>query len=294
MTRRYLTSSPWFLAIRPKTLPASAAPVIVGTACALGDKGFALLPALAALVGALLLQVAVNLANDYFDHKNGIDSEHRQGPIRVTQSGLIAPRRVLFAMVGCLVLAAMVGLYLIKIGGLPIGIIGGLCIVSALAYSGGPYPIASHGLGEIFAFLFFGPVAVCGTYYVQTLHLGVRPLIASIPVGLLVAAIMNVNNIRDIATDTVAGKRSLAVRLGRGKSSVVCGLLILIPFFCLPLLHLTGIMGVTGYLALATAPLTHPIIHALFHETGTPLNDTLAKTARLSVLFGLLFAIGLL
>lgn len=294
MTAQRFTSSPWFLAIRPKTLPASAAPVIVGTACAIGDGGFSFFPALAALVGALLLQVAVNLANDYFDDKHGIDSEERLGPIRVTQSGLIPARQVFSAMVGCLALATVVGLYLVMKGGLPILVIGIFCIISALAYSGGPYPIASNGLGEIFAFLFFGPVAVCGAYYVQTLDMGIRPLIASIPPGLLVAAIMNVNNLRDIPTDTVAGKNTLSVRMGRGMSSVVCGLLILVPFFMLPLLHLTGVVSGFGYLALASSPLTVPLFRSLFFEAGAPLNDTLAKTAQLSVLFSLLFALGLL
>ncbi|WP_300672592.1 1,4-dihydroxy-2-naphthoate polyprenyltransferase [Desulfoluna sp.] len=293
-TIQTITASPWFLAIRPKTLPASAAPVIVGTACAAGDGGFALLPALAALLGALLLQVAVNLANDYFDDKNGIDSEERVGPIRVTQSGLIPARAVFTAMGVCLVLASAVGVYLMMKGGLPILLIGLACILSTLAYSGGPYPIASNGLGEIFAFFFFGPVAVCGAYYVQTLQMGLRPFIASIPTGLLVAAIMNVNNLRDIHTDTAAGKRTLAVRLGRGKSSVICGLLILIPFLMLPLLHLFGVISGFGYLALGSAPLTLPLLHALFYVEGTPLNQTLAKTAQLSVLFSLLLAIGLL
>ena len=294
MNIRSITASPWFLAIRPKTLPASAAPVIVGTACAFGDGGFAFLPALAALVGAMILQVAVNLANDYFDNKNGIDSGERLGPIRVTQSGLIPARHVFAAMVGCLVLASAVGLLLILRGGTPILIIGILCLVSALAYSGGPYPIASNGLGELFAFLFFGPVAVCGAYYVQTLHMGLRPIVAAIPVGLLVAAIMNVNNLRDIPTDTVAGKRTLSVRLGRGKSSVTCALFILTPFLMLPLLHLTGVMHGMGYIALATAPLVRPLIYALFYETGPSLNGILAKTAMLSVLFSLLFSLGLL
>lgn len=291
---RSLSASPWLLAIRPKTLPASAAPVIVGTACAAGDGGFSLVPALAALAGAQLLQVAVNLANDYFDGKNGIDSEKRLGPVRVTQSGLIPAQKVLSAMVLCLVLATVVGLYLVMRGGMPILAIGLLSILSALAYSGGPYPIASNGLGELFAFLFFGPVAVCGAYYVQTLEMGLRPLIAAIPPGLFVAAIMNVNNLRDIPTDTAAGKRTLAVRLGRGKSSVLCGLLLLVPFFMLPLLYRTGVMNAVGFVALACAPLTLPLLDALFHTEGAPLNDTLAKTARLSVLFSLLFALGLL
>jgi len=293
-TIQTITTSPWFLAIRPKTLPASAAPVIVGTACAFGDGGFALLSALAALAGAQLLQVAVNLANDYFDDKHGIDSKERLGPVRVTQSGLIPPRRVLTAMVLCLTLATLVGLYLVTRGGLPILVIGLLCILSALAYSGGPYPIASNGLGEFFAFIFFGPVAVCGTYYVQTLHMGIRPLIASIPPGLLVAAIMLVNNLRDIPTDSKTGKRTLAVKMGRGTGSVICALLILMPFFMLPPLFLTGLMGVFGFLALATFPLTAPLLRDLFFVQGFPLNETLAGVAKLSVAFSLLFSIGLM
>ncbi|MCG8470975.1 MAG: 1,4-dihydroxy-2-naphthoate polyprenyltransferase [Desulfobacterales bacterium] len=287
-------ASPWHLAIRPKTLPASAAPVLVGIAAAIGDQGFSLLPALFALTGAMLLQIAVNLANDYFDGKSGVDGDDRLGPVRVTQSGLISEKGVFLAMIGCLVAAAFVGLYLIYHAGLPVLLIGLASVLGVLAYSAGPFPIASNGLGELFAFLFFGPVAVCGTYYVQALTLGLRPLAASIIPGLLVAAIMLVNNLRDIPTDTRAGKQTLAVRMGRGRASCLCALLVLTPFLLLPLFFLWNLMSIWGFGALASFPLVLPLIRDLFYTQGSPLNETLAGTARLSVLFSLLFAPGLL
>ena len=291
---KHWIDSPWHLAIRPKTLPASAAPVLVGVAAAAGSGGFSFFPALAALLGAVLLQIAVNLANDYFDGKSGVDGEERLGPVRVTQSGLIPEKKVFAAMVGCLGAATLVGLYLVIHAGVPILLIGLLSILCALAYSGGPYPIASNGLGEVFAFLFFGPVAVCGTYYVQTLSMGILPLMASFIPGFHVAAIMLVNNLRDIPTDTKAGKNTLAVRMGRGKGSVLCALLILGPFFLVPLFFMAGAMGALGFLSLATFPLTLPLIKDLYTTQGSPLNKTLAGTAKLSVLFSLLFCLGLL
>jgi 1,4-dihydroxy-2-naphthoate octaprenyltransferase len=156
------------LAARPKTLPAAVSPVIVGTALAIRD-GVQPLPALAAMLGALLLQIGVNLANDYFDYVKGVDTHERIGPVRVTQSGLIPPHRVRLAMILVFALSALIGIYLIVVGGVPILAIGIASILSALAYSGGPFPLASHGLGDLFVFIFFGLCAVCGTYWVQAL-----------------------------------------------------------------------------------------------------------------------------
>jgi len=161
----------WILAARPKTLPAAVAPVMVGSAMAAVHNSFALLPAMAALAVALLLQIGVNLANDYFDFIKGVDSDDRLGPLRVTQSGLIPPVRVRTAMSITLGLAGLPGLYLVYVGGWPVLVIGAASILAALAYSGGPYPLASNALGDLFVFIFFGLVAVCGTYYVQTLML---------------------------------------------------------------------------------------------------------------------------
>jgi 1,4-dihydroxy-2-naphthoate octaprenyltransferase len=208
------TAQAWILAARPKTLPAAAAPVLVGSALAWRLGGFRLLPALAALVGALLIQVATNLANDYFDFVKGADTEHRVGPTRVTQSGLLSPSSVRNGMVLTLLAAFLVGAYLVSVAGMPIVWIGLASLVCAVAYTGGPFPLAYHGLGDLFVFVFFGLVAVAGTVYVQTLALSWEALWAGAGVGAVSTAILVVNNLRDIGTDERAGKRTLAVRLG--------------------------------------------------------------------------------
>jgi 1,4-dihydroxy-2-naphthoate octaprenyltransferase len=208
------TAQAWVLAARPKTLPAAAAPVLVGSALAWRLGGFRLLPALAALVGALLIQVATNLANDYFDFLKGADTDHRVGPTRVTQSGLLSPASVRNGMVVALLAAFLVGVYLVSVAGMPIVWIGLASLVCAVAYTGGPFPLAYHGLGDLFVFVFFGLIAVAGTVYVQTLALSWEALWAGAGVGAVSTALLVVNNLRDIGTDERAGKRTLAVRLG--------------------------------------------------------------------------------
>jgi 1,4-dihydroxy-2-naphthoate octaprenyltransferase len=228
------------LAARPKTLPAAVAPVAVGIAVAVRDGSFAPLPALAALAGALLLQVGVNLANDYFDFKKGVDTAGRKGPLRVTQAGLISPDDVRLGMALVFLLAALVGVYLVAIGGWPILLVGTASILAALAYSGGPWPIASHGLGDVFVFLFFGLAAVCGTYYVQALALTPFAVTAAVPPGLLITAILVVNNLRDIETDSKVGKRTLAVRLGPRGTLAEYAALVAGAYLLLPVLWLSG------------------------------------------------------
>ena len=227
----------WILAARPKTLPAAVAPVTVGSAMAAVHNSFSLLPAMAALAVALLLQIGVNLANDYFDFVKGVDSDDRLGPLRVTQSGLISPGRVRVAMIITLGLAGLPGLYLVYVGGWPVLVIGAASILAALAYSGGPYPLASNALGDLFVFIFFGLVAVCGTYYVQTLMLTATVVLIGADVGLLITAILVVNNLRDIATDSRTGKRTLAVRLGASGTKLEFSLL-LAGAYCGPLVAL--------------------------------------------------------
>jgi 1,4-dihydroxy-2-naphthoate octaprenyltransferase len=208
-------TNPWVLAARPKTLPAAAAPVMVGAALAAFRGGFAVLPAAAALLGALLIQIATNFANDYFDFVKGADTDERVGPTRVTQAGLISPGAVRNAMVATLAAALLVGVYLVSIGGWPIVWIGLASLVCAVAYTGGPFPLGYHGLGDLFVFVFFGLIAVAGTVYVQ---MGVFPpeaWLAGAGIGAMSTAILVVNNLRDIDTDTRAGKRTMAVRLGR-------------------------------------------------------------------------------
>ncbi len=283
----------WWLAIRPKTLPAAAAPVAVGTALAVADGAFAPLPALACFFGALLLQIAVNLANDYFDAKNAIDSEKRLGPVRVTQSGLIPPGRVKAAMVFCLVLAALIFCYLSLVGGPPIFAVGVVSVLAALAYSGGPYPLASHGLGELFVFLFFGLVAVCGTYWVQGLTLSLQVVAGSLPPGFLITAIMVVNNLRDRETDGPAGKNTLAVRLGeKGTILFYRGLLLVSYLMLLPLSAGAGI-GAAVVLPLLTLPMGRALWREIETNKGAMLNKTLARTAKFSLFFSLLLAVGI-
>jgi 1,4-dihydroxy-2-naphthoate polyprenyltransferase len=204
----------WLLALRLPTLPAAMAPVVVGASVAGALGVFRLLPALAALVGALLIQVATNLANDAIDAKKGADSEARVGPVRVVQAGLLSATAVWRATWAVMTMALAVGVYLVAVGGWPILVVGLLSLFLAIGYTGGPFPLAYLGLGDVFAFLFFGPIAVAGTVWVQARFLSVDALWAGVGVGALVTAILVVNNLRDRDTDLVAGKRTTAVRFG--------------------------------------------------------------------------------
>jgi 1,4-dihydroxy-2-naphthoate octaprenyltransferase len=283
----------WVQATRPKTLPAAVAPVAVGSAVAFGAGEFVMLSAIACLACAIVLQIAVNFANDYFDHKNSIDSEERLGPVRVTQSGLIPPAEVKYAMISALFLAGLFFLYLVSVGGIVIIVIGIASILAALAYSGGPYPLASHGLGELFVFIFFGLVAVCGTYFIQAGELSWLAVIASIPPGLLITAIMVVNNLRDRETDQKAGKNTLAVILGR-KGTVREYIFLLIISYLVPVLLVFADMSIVIWLPLLTLPYGLSLIREVRNERGKALNETLAKTAKLSLLYSLLFSFGLI
>lgn len=284
----------WFLAIRPKTLPAAVSPVIVGAAIAFADDGFKVFPALAALTGALLLQIGVNLANDYFDYVKGIDTSDRLGPVRVTQSGLIPPNRVRAAMILVFSIAAAIGLYLVIVGGWPILLVGCAAIAAALSYSGGPYPLASHGLGDLFVFIFFGIVAVCGTYYVQVHRVTVDTLLMAIPLGLLITAILVVNNLRDIDTDRKAGKRTLAVILG-GKGTRIEYVLLMVVAYLLPLLFwLSGLLQAGVLLPLISLPLAISWIRVIMKSEGAILNQALAGTAKTTLVYSLLLSIGII
>lgn len=283
----------WLMAIRPKTLPAAVGPVAVGSAVAFRDGKFSLIPAFCCLFGAVLLQIGVNLANDYFDYKNDIDSEERLGPVRVTQSGLISPAEVKRGMIFFLFLAALVFLYLALVGGLPVVIIGAASVLAALAYSGGPYPLASNGLGELLVFIFFGLVAVGGTYFIQAGQLTWVVMLAAVPPGLLISAIMVVNNLRDIDTDRKAGKITLAVILGRNRTIVEYKLLLLLSYFVPPAMIFAGVAEIYILLPLLTLPMAWLLAKRIIYEKGALLNELLAGTARLSLVYSLLFATGL-
>ena len=285
----------WLLAARPATLPAAVVPVLVGTALAVAGGRFQLGPFLAALIASLLIQVGTNLANDLFDFQKGADTDARLGPTRVTQSGLIPLATVRAAMIATFAAATLIGIYLVAVGGWPILVIGLLSIISAVAYTGGPWPLGYHGLGEVFVFLFFGVLAVTGTYYLQTGTVTGLALAASVPVGLLCTAIIVVNNVRDIDTDRAAGKRTLAVRIGRPATRLLYSACLAVSYLVPLALWLFGPLTPLALLPWATLPLAVPLARLVASETaGPPLNGALKGTGRLHLLFGLLFALSLL
>lgn len=285
----------WVLAARPKTLPAAVAPVLVGTALAVSNDVFVALPALAALVDAILIQIAVNFANDYFDFKSGVDTEERLGPVRATASGLITPGEMKRGIIIVMSVATLIGLYLVIVGGWPILAIGIASLLATLAYSAGPLPLASNGLGDIFVFIFFGLIAVGGTYYVQALEITLWVIAAGVSPGLLITAIIVVNNLRDIDTDRKSGKRTLAVMLGRTGSRIEYITLIAGAYVMLFLMYFVGGYGLGVFLPVLSIPLAIPLVHAIYGANDGPsMNKTLAGTARLSLVFCVLMAVGLL
>ncbi len=282
----------WLLATRPKTLAAAAVPVAVGTAVAFHHDVFVLLPALAAFVGAGLIQIGTNLANDFFDAESGADNEDRLGPTRVVQAGLLSATAVKRATALVFLAAALVGAYLVAVAGWPILIIGIASILSGLAYTGGPYPLGYNGLGDIFVFIFFGLVAVTGTYYVQALTWSPEAFIAAIPIGFLSTAILVVNNYRDIDTDRDAGKNTLAVRFGEEATRVQYALLIAASYAVPAVQWLAFDHTMTILLPFLSLPLALVLIRSLWRTKGRDLNPVLARTAGLLTVFGVLYAAG--
>jgi 1,4-dihydroxy-2-naphthoate octaprenyltransferase len=285
--------SAWWLAIRPATLTASAAPVLVGTGAAWADGAFAAGPALAALLGASLLQIGANFANDVFDFERGADNAARLGPQRATQQGWISAEQMKRAMWLAFAGAALVGLYLTFVAGWPVLALGLLSIAAAYLYTGGPKPYGYLGLGDLAVFVFFGFGAVAGTYYVQALSVSTLALLASIPIGALATAILVVNNLRDIETDARAGKNTLAVRLGDGPTRGYYLLLLAVAYLVPVLLWWRGLAGAWALLPWLSLPLALQLARRMRHERGLALNGCLVRTARLEVVFGLLFALGL-
>ncbi len=284
----------WLLAIRVPTLPAAVVPVLVGTATAVALGAFRLLPFLAAMAAALLIQIGTNLANDYFDYVKGADTVHRLGPTRVTQSGLIAPPDVRRGMLLTFGLAVLLGVYLVVVGGWPILLIGLFSIVAGIVYTGGPWPIGYNGLGDLFVYIFFGLIAVAGTTYLHTSAFNREALINALPIANLATAILVVNNLRDIATDREAGKRTLAVLLGRRGTQIEYLLLVGGAYPLLLLAWLIGAASVWFWLPVLTLPMAVGLIRIVWTHEGAPLNVALKGTARLHMLFGTLFTVGLL
>ena len=283
----------WILAARPKTLPAAVVPVVVASAVAASEGLFAPLPAVVALVCALLIQIGTNLANDYFDFMKGADSADRIGPVRVVQSGLIPPATVRNAMIAVFVLTFILGLYLVFVGGWPILLIGVASIICAVLYTAGPYPLAYVGLGDVFVFLFFGIVAVTGTYYVQTLQWSVDALIASLPVGAISTAILVVNNYRDIDTDRDANKKTLAVRIGRRATRMEYRLLLLVAYVVPLYQFLQESQPLWLLLPLLSIPFAVSVLLVVEKSRdGAALNGALAGTGKLLALYGVLYSAG--
>ena len=283
----------WLLAVRPKTLGAAVAPILIGTSMAYAvGKGHAG-AALAALLGALLIQIGTNFSNDYFDFVKGADTVERLGPIRATQAGLVTPEAMQRNFVLVFGLAVLVGIYLVYRGGWPIVIIGVLSIASGILYTGGPLPLGYLGLGDLFVLIFFGPVAVGGTFYVQALEIPVEVILAGFGPGLLATALLAVNNLRDEPTDKKAGKRTLAVRFGTGLARAeylaAFALALIIPFI---LAFWTDGHWFACLSALIIIPGCSPIRQIISGSKGVELNETLAATGKLIILYSILFSLG--
>lgn len=288
-----MSLNPWALAIRPKTLPAALSPVVIGACMAFGDGVGHVPSVVAAAVGALTIQIATNLVNDYCDFKKGADTPERLGPVRVTQAGLIKPEEVLRAAVLFFLIAAIACVFLVQRAGLAILVIGFFSILSGIFYTAGKKSLGYLGLGDIFVFVFFGPVAVGGTYFVQSLEINWAVTIAGLAPGFWSMAILAVNNLRDIDTDRKAGKLTLAVRFGRSfacQEYIFCIMAAALVPFAVALTaidHKTVIMAsVCSFLAL---PLAKTVCTSV---EGPALNEVLARTGQLLLLYSIVFSSG--
>jgi 1,4-dihydroxy-2-naphthoate octaprenyltransferase len=283
----------WALATRPRTLVAGFVPVAVGSAVAWRDGRFSLLPALGALVGALLIQIGTNLFNDAYDFTRGADTGDRLGPPRATQRGWLTPDAVMRGAVVCFALAFLVGLYLVSVAGWPLLVVGVVSLLAGYAYTGGPFPLAYHGLGDLFVLVFFGLVAVCGTSFVLTQAVTPLAVLAGVPVGALGVALLAVNNVRDVKTDTAANKRTLVVRLGvgfgRAEYLAMLGLAAAMPVVIWAL----GLASPWVMTSIAALVLAVPPLRLVMTQSGPVLNQALAGTARLQLIYGVLFSVGL-
>ena len=284
----------WILAVRLKTLPAAISPVILGSALAFHDKIFSYVICIITLLAAVLIQIGTNFANDVFDFYKGADRDDRLGPIRVTQAGLIKPQSMIRAMWYTFSMAIFVGVYLAFVGGWPIVVIGLASILAGIAYTGGPYPLGYHGWGDIFVFIFFGIIAVPGAYYLQAQIVTDISIYMGVITGMLSTAILVVNNLRDVDTDKLSGKKTLAVRFGKKFSKIQYSILVLFPFYLPLCLWWKMDMGLSLLITLFLIPISIHLIIQIFSKTGSELNFTLARTARFLFLFIALLSIGLI
>lgn len=283
----------WILAARPKTLLAAFVPVIVGTSLAVAENKFDLFAAIVALICSILIQIATNFTNDLYDHLKGADTKERVGPQRALNEGWVSVSQMKLAIYCTFGLAFLLGLYLVYIGGPLILAIGILSIVAGFMYTGGPYPFAYNGLGDLFVFLFYGFVGTVGTYFINTHTITSQALISSIPVGALVTNILVVNNYRDVDQDKKAGKKTLAVILGKN-FALAEYFVLLISSFSVPLImYLYYDLTYWVFLPYLTLPFAYKAILMLLNLKGSELNSVLELSAKLSALFGFLFSLGL-
>ncbi len=283
----------WILAARPATLTAAFAPVAVGTACAWRVAAFRWDAALAALLGAFLIQIATNFANDLYDFEKGADNEERLGPLRAAQAGLLAVGQLRRGIIMTFALALGVGIYLTWVAGPAVVVIGLASIAAGLAYTGGPFPLAYNGLGDVFVMAFFGFVAVCGTAFVQALYVPKIAWAASIPIGALATAILAVNNVRDFEGDARAGKGTIVVRFGRQAGVREYAFLLLLAYVVPVVIFLVGWSSAWACLPWLTMPWGARLLRSVSRDRGTVLNQTLAGTAKLLSVYGALFALGI-
>jgi 1,4-dihydroxy-2-naphthoate polyprenyltransferase len=285
----------WVMAARLRTLPAAIAPVLVGTALSATERDLRVGGFIAALLGAIFIQVGTNLSNDYSDARRGADAEDRLGPVRVTAGGLVPPSQVLVATYVSFGVAVLAGVYLVVVAGWQLLLVGGASILAGVLYTGGPKPYGYEGLGELFVFLFFGIVAVAGSYFVQVKHLDWKAFALAVPVGLLASAILVVNNFRDIDSDRRAGKRTLAVRLGRDRTRTMFAVIVYVAFVLAPVTWVFGPMKPWLLLPWLTLPLAAQIVREVRNRTDGPsLNQALAHTGMLQLAFCTLLSAGLL
>ncbi|MHB8777244.1 MAG: 1,4-dihydroxy-2-naphthoate polyprenyltransferase [Anaerolineales bacterium] len=293
MTEQTINWQAWKLAIRPRTLPAAAAGVLMGSALAWRDGYFRIDAMLVCLLVALLLQIGSNLANDVFDFERGTDTTERLGPTRVTQAGLLTPVQVKLGMGIVFALATLLGLYLAWLGGWPIILIGVTAIMAAIAYTGGPFPLGYHGLGDIFVFIFFGLASVAGTYFVQAGFVSTAAWWMTIPPGLIITAILVVNNLRDLENDRKAGKHTLAVILGERITKTQYLACMTVAYLILPVAARIGIVPWFSLLAWLSLPLGIRAGRVVLTQKGRLLNAALAGTGQTALLYSILFWIGI-
>lgn len=283
----------WWLASRPKTLSAAIAPVLVGSAVAYSESGFDFIAALAALLVGLLIQVGTNFYNDYADFKRGADTAERLGPMRVTQSGLLAPQTVRWAAILTFTMAGLIGVYLIWLAGWPVALIGLAAILAGLAYTAGPWPLAYNGLGDLFAWIFFGFVAVCGTAYVQLRQVPFLGWMGGLAIGAMITALLAVNNIRDIETDRSAGRRTIPVVFGRSGGMLEYGFCLFVAYMTPLYIFVTFRQHLWHLLPILTLPEAIRLFRFIQVTEGRNLNKALAGTARLVLWYGVFMAVGI-